>query len=270
MPDTIPGPLLSADGRTWTFADGTVLPVVAGGQDGGEGGAGGQPAGEGAGGQPGGGGGDATGEGGDQAGSPAAGGGPAAEGSDADPAEALGDAGKKALQAERDARKAAEKKAKSAEAELAKLREAQMSEHEKAVEAARREGATETETRFQRRLFAAEAKVAAAGKLADPTLLADPDVAKNLLGLDDIPMDGENIDSEAISKAIDQLVEKRPFLKAAGQGDATWPSNGSEAGPRGDGAKSQLSRGDLKNMSPEEISKARAEGRLANLLAGKT
>lgn len=183
--------------------------------------------------------------------------------------DGLGDAGKKALQQEREARKAAEKLAKEHEAELTKLREAQMSEQEKAVAEARREGATETETKFQRRLFSAEAKVAAAGKLADPSLLADPDVAKSLLGLDDIPVNAAgDIDSEAISKAIDRLTEERPFLKA-GQAHATWPSNGSEAGPRGD-AKSQLTRDDLKTMSPQEIVKAKAEGRLVSVLGHTT
>lgn len=186
------------------------------------------------------------------------------------PADDLGDAGKKAIQQEREARKAAEKAAKDAQAELDELRKAQMSDQEKAVEEARREGATETETKFQKRLFAAEAKVAAAGKVADPTLLADPDVAKSLLGLDDIPVNAAgDIDSEAISEAIDRLIEARPFLKAGIPGDATWPSNGSEAGPRGD-AKSQLTQDDLKKMSPEEITKARADGRLATLLGRKT
>lgn len=184
--------------------------------------------------------------------------------------EGLGDAGKKALAQERDARKAAEKQLKDAEKELAALREAQMSEQERAVAEARREGETATTTAFQRRLFAAEAKVAAAGKVADPTLLADPDVALRLLGFKEIPVDeAGDIDPEAISGAIDRLVEGRPFLKAGQpEAHATWPSNGSEAGPRGD-ATSQLTRDDLKSMKPEEITKARADGRLDRLL-GKT
>lgn len=185
--------------------------------------------------------------------------------------DGLGEGGKKALQAERAARKTAEQQAKTLQAELDKLREAQMSDQERAVAEARRQGETEATTKAQRRLFAAEAKVAAAGKIADPTLLSDPDVALSLLGLDEIPVDNDgDIDSEAISGAIDRLIEGRPFLKAGTQAHATWPSNGSEAGPRGDDAKSQLTRDHLKTMSPQEIVKAKAEGRLRDVLSGKT
>lgn len=54
----------------------------------------------------------------------------------ADMPQALGDAGKKALDAERTARKAAEDSAKSLQAELAKIQQASMSELEKAQAAA--------------------------------------------------------------------------------------------------------------------------------------
>lgn len=154
--------------------------------------------------------------------------------------EPLGDAGKRALAAERQARKEAEKKAKRAdelEAELAKLREDAMSEHEKAIDQARKEAAAEARTEAlstaNRRLFQAEVKAAAAGKVADQELLSDPDVAMRLLGLEEVPVtDNGDVDSEAISVALDGLVERKPYLavsatRTTGDVDQGARSNGS-------------------------------------------
>lgn len=182
--------------------------------------------------------------------------------------EALGDAGKRALSEERKARKDAEKQLKNAQTELATLREAQMTEQEKAVADARREGETDATTRLQRQLFAAEAKVAAAGKVADPSLLSDPDVALKLLGFNEIPVTDGAIDAEAISEAIDGLVQVRPYLAPAPAG-ATRPTGNPDNGARGNNGPPQLARDDLRTMTPEEITKARADGRLSQLL-GKT
>lgn len=182
--------------------------------------------------------------------------------------EPLGDAGKRALDAERAARKEADKRLKAMEAELDKLREAQMSEQERAVAEARREGAAEASAAVQARLFAAEAKVAAAGRVADPTLLADPDVARKLLGLDTIPVtpDGD-IDSEAISGAIDRLLQERPFLAAtSGATPPPKPTGSADGGARGATAPSQIGRDDLKSMTPDQIAQAKADGRLNDLL----
>lgn len=131
--------------------------------------------------------------------------------------EPLGDGGKRALDAERKARTAAEKQLKTMQAELDALREAQMSEAEKAVAAAKAEGAAEVLASVNRRLFSAEVRAATAGRLEDPDLLADPDVATRLLGLDEIPLTATgDVDSEAISHAIEQLLEAKPYLKASG------------------------------------------------------
>lgn len=160
------------------------------------------------------------------------------------------------------------KKRQELQTQLEELQQAQMSEQDRAVAEARKAGETEATARVQRRIFTAEAKVAAAGKVQDPTLFADPDVALKLLGFNEVPVDqAGDIDSEAISKAIDQLTQERPYLAAT---NGAKPSPGSaDGGPRGSGAPTQLTRDDLKSMSPREITKAKAEGRLADVLSGK-
>lgn len=186
----------------------------------------------------------------------------------------LGDAGKKALAEERAARKAAEKEAKRAkelEAELNRFREDAMSDQEKAITQARKEAADEARAEalssVNRRLFTAEVKAAASGKVSDTDLLADPDVAMRLLGLDDIPVDeAGDVDTEAISVALDSLVERKPYLAV---GDRQ-PVPGADQGARGGAAVKQLTREQLKTMTPAEIDAADREGRLADMKAGKT
>lgn len=146
---------------------------------------------------------------------------------DPPPPEELGDAGKKALAEERQARKDAERqlkelssqasRAEELEAELAKLREDAMSDQEKALEHARKEafeqGRNEALAPVTERLFKAEVKAASAGKIVDTDLLDDPLVAQRILGLVDIPMTSDgDIDSAAIVEAVDKLVETKPHL----------------------------------------------------------
>lgn len=163
--------------------------------------------------------------------------------------EPLGEPGKKALEAERAARKEAEKKARRAdelEAELEKFREQQMSEQEKAIAAARKEAADEARTEAlstaNARLFKAEVRAAAAGKVADTELLNDPDVALRLLGFDEVPVteDGD-VDAEAISAALDELVERKPYLAVS----ATRPAGDVDQGTRGGGQDVTTTMNDL-------------------------
>lgn len=137
----------------------------------------------------------------------------------------LGDAGKKAIEAERKARRDAEKAAKAAQAELAKLREASQSEQEKALAAAKAEGRTEVLKTANERLLRAEVRAAAASKLQDP------DDAIRLLDLDqfDVTEDGA-VDQDAITAAIAELVQTKPYL-AAGEPPAPKAGN-PEAGAR--------------------------------------
>lgn len=150
----------------------------------------------------------------------------------------LGPEGEKALTIWKERAKKAEADAKRAtelEARLAEIEAANMTEHEKALDAARKEAAdaarSEITSSVNRRLFAAEVRASVAGKLTDPALLADPDVAVRLLGFDEYPVtDTGDIDAEAISAAVTRLVEERPYLAAS----ATPPPPGPiEQGPRG-------------------------------------
>src|SRR5438094_3000220 len=72
--------------------------------------------------------------------------------------DGLGEAGKRALEAERNNRRLAEKRSRDLEAELTKVREGSMSEQEKAVEAARREARLEASKGFNARLVQAEVR----------------------------------------------------------------------------------------------------------------
>lgn len=145
----------------------------------------------------------------------------------------LGDAGKRALDEERNARRVAERKANEAQAELDKVRSANMSEQEKAVAAAKAEGRDEALKTANERLVRAEVKAAAAGKLADPGdalgLLGDLSAFIDKTG---------DVDTKAITSAIDELVKAKPYLSAK-------PGNGAgEGGARGGNATSGPSMDD--------------------------
>lgn len=135
----------------------------------------------------------------------------------------LGPEGEKALAAWKERAKEAEKTAKRAaelEERLAEIEAANMSEQERAIEQARQEAAdqarSEVLTVAHRKLFAAEVKAATTGKVATLGLFAKPEVALSLLGFDEYPLtpDGD-IDTEAISVAVDRFVESEPALKAS-------------------------------------------------------
>lgn len=139
---------------------------------------------------------------------------PAAEADD------LGDAGKKALAAERKAAREAEKRAKSLEAELEKLRLENASDSEKAIAAAKAEGRTEALTVSNSRILRAEVKAAAAG------VLQDPDDAVRLLDLDafEVGEDGE-VDTKAIAAEVAALAKAKPYL-AVGAKPTALPGGG--------------------------------------------
>lgn len=136
---------------------------------------------------------------------------------------ALGDGGKRAIEAERKAakdaekaRRAAEKKAADLEARLSKFEEESKSEQDKALDAARKEAEkaarTEERSRADRRILSAELKAAAGTRLQNP---AD---AVALLDLDEFTVDDDGeVDAKAIGKALDDLLAERPYLAANGQ-----------------------------------------------------
>jgi vacuolar-type H+-ATPase subunit I/STV1 len=110
------------------------------------------------------------------------------------------------------------------------------------------------------RIVKAEVRAYAAGKLSDPSdALRFIDLSKF-----SVSEDGE-VDADAISSAIGELIASKPYLGAqgsTGNGVGITPPSGRRDGDR----PVQLTRADLKGMSPAEIVKAQADGRLADLL----
>lgn len=151
-----------------------------------------------------------------------------------------------------------ESRAKKDAAEAEKLREAAKTDDEKALDAARKQAAEEArnttlaEVRGERLSTLVQAR--ATGKLADP---AD---AERFLDLSDLDP-GKPADVDA---AIEKLVKDKPYLAAADGGPR---DNDINQGPRGGGAP-QLTRENLKTMTPDQIDTARQKGQLDHLMKG--
>lgn len=183
-------------------------------------------------------------------------------GTTTDGESALGDAGKKALDAMKADRKAARDEAAQAKAERDALQaKLDGKEAEYAAEQAKREAEQSALAKANDRILRSEIKAAAKGVLADP---AD---AYKFLDLDsfEVDEDGE-VDDRAISAALDDLIKSKPYLAAQGkrfQGTA-------DAGARNDaGGPPQLTRDDMSRMSPEQIAEAEAKGQFDDALGRK-
>jgi hypothetical protein len=175
---------------------------------------------------------------------------------------ALGDAGKKALDAMKAKWKEAEAKAK-AEAEARATLEAKIAgkeaEHQAAQEAQRLKD--EALAAANERIKKAEVRAAAASKLTDPQ------DALRFLDLSEFEVDSDGaVDSAQIAKAIDDLIASKPYLAAQGgrfKGSA-------DGGARNDtAAVSQLTEADMARMSPEERVEAMEKGQFDRVL-GRT
>lgn len=125
--------------------------------------------------------------------------------------EGLGEAGLRTLRAERARADEAERKRLAAEAERDELRTKNQTAEEKAIEAAKKSGRDEATLEANRRIARSEIKAAAGGKLQDAE-----DAASFLGDLDRFIVKGE-VDSKAITSAIDELVKAKPYLAAAGK-----------------------------------------------------
>lgn len=176
---------------------------------------------------------------------------------DPDPegADALGDKGKRALasmkgkwRTERDRRRALEEK----------LAERQGDGGEDALKKA----AAEATRAANARILRAEIRAAAKGKLADPK------DALTFLNLDqfEVGEDGD-VDADEIEEAIDDLIKNKPYLAAATA--RRFQGTGDGGAARKASRPKQLTKSDLKSMTPEEIDKAREDGRLDDLMNGK-
>lgn len=176
-------------------------------------------------------------------------------------AEALGDPGKKALDAMKAKWKEAERIAKERDAELAALKaKAEGREQEFAAEQERRKVEAEALAKADERILKAEVRAAAASKLADPA-----DALRFIdISMFEVGTEGD-VDSEAISEAITGLLKSKPYLAAQGGPGPVFESPGSHR----ENGKSQVTQAELERMTPDQINAARAEGRLNDLLGIK-
>ncbi|MEA9983655.1 hypothetical protein [Subtercola sp. RTI3] len=176
---------------------------------------------------------------------------------------ALADAGKQALDRMKVARNAAREDAREAKAELEKLRAAAAAKdlpaEQAALDAARREGASEATNALNTRLVKSELKAAAKGKLADPS------DAHLYIDLKELSVDANgDVDSDALDEAIDDLIARKPHLAAAPvrRFDAT-----ADQGAKGKETKvTQLTESQYTALPAAERAKARADGRINNLM----
>jgi hypothetical protein len=169
-------------------------------------------------------------------------------------ADQLGDAGKKALdsmkskwQKERDARKALE----------AKLAAGSTDDQQDPAEVRKQAQAeARAEVLNERALDKVEAKAA--------KLFADPEDARALLAgrVEEFIDDGQ-VDVDAINEALAGLLKKKPHLAAA---TAKRFQGGADGGARKGSGVTQLTEQDLTRMTPQQIDKARLDGRLNDLL----
>lgn len=195
----------------------------------------------------------------------------------------LGPAGEKALQAEKEKRKAAQAELRQWKA--LGLTPEQIRELQKAggkgggktgdeadevdVDKVRAEAKAEAQSEALRERV--EDKIEAkAHKFADPE-----DAVATLLrkhGIEEF-IDGTKVDVDAITEALDDLLKTKPYLAA--QGGKRFQGGG-DGGTRKESRPAQLTKADVQRLAKEgksgaaEIEKARKEGRLDDLLSGKS
>lgn len=181
-------------------------------------------------------------------------------GDDPPGADALGDPGKKALDAMKADKKAAEARARDLEQKLAELTaKAEGKEAEYTAQQEAQRVKDEALSAANARILKSEVKAAAKG------VLADPQDAYKFIDLDSFEVDSDgNVDEAAIAKALADLVAEKPYLAAQGgkrfQGTA-------DGGARNDATQvGQLSRADMARMSPEAVAEAHAKGQFDELL----
>lgn len=180
---------------------------------------------------------------------------------------ALGDAGKRAIDAmkEREKKARADTRAAVARAEAAETALANKDKpaDEVALDAARAEARAEANTKANERILRADLRAAATGKLADP---ADAALYINLSEFT-VTDDGDT-DSDALNDAITDLLTRKPHLAAQKQ---TRFDGAADQGAKGKNATvAQWTEADLERATDDETVLAKAAGKLNNLLGIKT
>lgn len=169
--------------------------------------------------------------------------------------EALGDPGKKALDAMKAAKRDAEKRARDAEQELARLKAA--AEGREVEHKAEREAIAKANAR----VLAAEMRAAAAGKLNDPG-----DALRYLDTAAFEVSDTGEVDTDAIAAAISDLIASKPYLAVQ---DGRRFQGTPDAGTRKETGPRQLTRADIAGMTPEQRAEAYDKGLFRDLLGDK-
>jgi hypothetical protein len=166
----------------------------------------------------------------------------------------LGDAGKKALDAMKAKWRAARDELRALKAQQDAGKPTDDGDLAAAIAKARAE--VKAETLRERVLDRIEAKAA--------RLFADPEDAVALLGRRaDEFIDGDKVDSDEIVEALEDLLKKKPHLAATAQRRFAGSADG---GARKGSKPDQLTRNDLKSMTPQQIVEAQDAGRLNDLM----
>lgn len=118
----------------------------------------------------------------------------------------LGDAGKRALEAERKAKREAERQLKQLHTELEQLRKERMSEQERAIADAVAQAKSEAAATYGSRLVAAEFRVAAAGRLSDEQL----DTLLSALDLKAFLNDDGDVDTDRVRDYVGKIAPADP------------------------------------------------------------
>ena len=172
--------------------------------------------------------------------------------------DALGDPGKKALDAMKAERNAAKAELTTMRQEAGRLKAA--AEGREAEWETERKADADRESKFRNKYLSAEIKAAAKGALSDP------EDAFKFLNLADFEVtDSGDVDSNAIAAAITNLITTKPYLAVQ---DGKRFQGTPDAGTRKESGLAQLTQADLANMSPEQVNQARRDGRLKNMLGG--
>jgi len=149
---------------------------------------------------------------------------------------------------------------KAAKARLDELETANATELEKAQKRAAdlERQASDATARAQEALLRSSVVAEAARKN-----VIDPDAAVALLDRSAIEFDADGNPTN-IADAMDSLLKAKPYLTGGSR------AGSADLGARGGDGKGQLSRDALKNMTPEQIVKARKDGSLDALMRGET
>ncbi|MFJ2438454.1 hypothetical protein ACIOWM_35125 [Streptomyces anulatus] len=172
---------------------------------------------------------------------------------DPDGAADLGDKGKRALDTMKGKLKAEREKRRTLEQQLAEK------DGSDQAEKARREAETAALSKANARILRSELKAAATGKLINPK------DALVHIDLDQFEVDEDGqVDEDEVADAIENLLKERPYLAAATA--KRFQGTGDGGAARKAGRPKQLTRADLKSMTPAQIVKAKEDGQLDDML----